>query len=154
MSRWSRLIKIFVKALRMTLRGEAIPTPEQKYPQLATWVTQGQALIRATFKACDAGGMDATARQALTLKLDHRDITMQTILSSVRHNLTLEYPMLMQAQIDHNITTLYALNLNDQFRVKQLHQALATRTDISDALKQALQQLDQHLHNIPPSNVL
>jgi uncharacterized protein (DUF2236 family) len=141
-------VRAFVRALQMTLRGETIPAPVQRYPELAAWVETGASLINQVYAVAAAGGLDETARKELRLHLESRDISMETILGAVRHNLTREYPILMQADIDHHLTALYAFNINDAFRVQQLAEALEN----SPVVQAAVQNLAAHLAGIPPSN--
>jgi hypothetical protein len=124
MQRLTRVIRAFFKALMMTLRGEAIQPPEERYPNLSEWVERGQKL-----------------------RINRRDISAETILAAVQHNMHTEYPRLLDARIEHNLTTLYAMNMNDQYRVTQLAQA----DDLPDPVKEKIAHLRDHLNNIPSS---
>lgn len=90
--------------------------------------------------------MDQSARKAFVLRLDHRDVSMDLILETVAHHMTLEYPMLLRAQVDHNETALYAMNMDDQYRVGQL-----AASALPPRITEAIEALSQHLAQIPPS---
>lgn len=143
-----RYTQAFVKALKMTIEGNAIQPPETRYPNLTKWVNEGLQLAERTLQIADSHGIDETARKQVILKIDRRDMSMDVILRAVLHNLSLEYPMLMAAHIEHNLTTLYALNLNDQYRVSQL----AETDELTPQVQAAILQLATHLQNIPSSN--
>lgn len=147
--RIKRYIYAFFTALKLTLRGEAIQPAEQRYPQLTRWVQEGEARAKAALSAADAAGLSKEQRQTITLHLDMRDISMDVILESVRHNMTMEYPLLLDTHYDHTITTLYALNMNDQYRVGQLMQADAIAE--YDSVQRAVGWLHEHLLAIPSS---
>ena len=138
------------RALYLTLTGNALKPPDLRYPTLHTWVQQTTALTEAIFAQADATGLDEQTRKTLKLRLEGRDISVETILQAVKHNLTVEYPMLMDARIEHNVTTIYALNMNDQYRIQQLAQSdlLNEYTD----LRTMIQKLSETLFAIPPSN--
>ena len=142
-----RYAQAFIKAIRMTLAGQTIQPARTRYPNLTRWVHEGLQLAENTLQTADKYGMDAAARKQVILKIDRRNMSMDVILRAVRHNLSLEYPMLLDATVDHNLTTLYALNMNDQYRVSRL----AERDDLSPEVQAAIAHLSNHLQNIPPS---
>lgn len=146
--RLGRYIRAFFKAAQLTFKGEAIQPAERRYPALHAWVQQGKQLIDSVFTTADASGLTETKRQAIMLTIDHRPISMDVIISAVKHNLELEYPMLMDAHIEGNITTLYALNMNDQYRIGKLTELEGIR---NTSLLPVLETLHQHLSDIPPS---
>ncbi|MDQ7027895.1 MAG: hypothetical protein Q9P44_20330 [Anaerolineae bacterium] len=143
-----RYTRAFVKAVKMTLEGKAIQTPETHYPNLTKWVQEGLQRLETTLQIADSQNMDEAARKQVIVKIDRRDMSMDVILRAVQHNLSLEYPMLMQATVEHNLTALYALNLNDQYRVSQL----AKNDRLAPQVQAAIAQLAAHLQNIPSSN--
>lgn len=143
-----RYIKAFFTALRLTAQGQQIEPVEQRYPTLSQWITEGIRRCDAALRVADGNGLPHSARQELKLEVDSRPISMETVLGAVRHNLTLEYPMLLEASIEHNITTLYALNLDDQYRVSQL----AQHEMLPAPVQKAVEELAEHLQAIPPSN--
>jgi hypothetical protein len=119
-----------------------------RYPNLTQWVQDGLLLVDNTLKTADANGLDEKTRQQMTLIIDRRAISMDVILRAVKHNLSLEYPMLLDTHMEHNLTTLYALNLNDQYRVSRL----AEIEGLAPEIQAAVAQLAAHLQNIPSSN--
>lgn len=143
-----RYLRAFFKAIKLTAQGQQIQPPDLRYPALHEWVQTGVKHSRTIITIADQHGFTGEQRKNIILHLDSRDISMETIVAAVHHNMTLEYPMLMEARIEHNLTTLYALNLNDQYRVQQLAQVEA----LPDPVQQAVAALAQHLQAIPPSN--
>jgi hypothetical protein len=143
-----RYFRAFFKALSLTLQGKTIKAAPTPYPKLQDWVTQGSNLIDAVYTACKQYGLDESARKNIVLRLDGRDWSMDLILSSVRYHSTMEYPSLLEARVEHNITTFYALNIDDQYRVDQLAEVDNLHADV----RKAVQTLAEHLQNIPSSN--
>ncbi len=148
MIKLTRTIRAFFLALKMTLKGEALQPAELRYPQLDAWRKRALQLANAVLQTATINGMDHAAREAFTVMINHRPMSMEVILQATRHNMHLEYPMLMEARIGHNLTTLYAMNLDDGYRVSQL----ATADELDPTIKAALRELAEHLQAIPPSN--
>jgi hypothetical protein len=123
-----RYVRAFFTALRMTLRGETY-TPAPPSPLLA-WIDEAARVLNVCLAAADQQGFDQAAREGLTLVIDRRTISAQTILMGVRYHLTKEYAY---------------LNLNDQYALERLsqHEALPPR------LKTPLEQLITTLKAIP-----
>jgi hypothetical protein len=142
-----RYIQAFIKAIKMTLAGKAIQPAHIRYPNLTRWVSEGLQIAENTLETADKHGMNEAARKLVILKIDRRDISMDVILRAVRHNLALEYPMLLDATVEHNLTTLYALNMNDQYRVRRL----AEMDNLTPEVQAAIVSLSSHLQNIPSS---
>jgi hypothetical protein len=140
-----RYVKAFFTALSLTAQGKSIEIPE-RYPNLQRWLSEGQSLLNAAYAAAEAEKLDLSARKAFMLRLDGRQWSMELVLSSVQFHLSKEYPSLLKANVEHNLTTLYALNLDDQYRVSQL--AAAT---LPTSVQSAVQALATHLQNIPSS---
>lgn len=147
MTQLVRYGRAFLKALELTLRGEAIEPPPTPYPHIQSWVDDGLQLVEAAFRVCEQHGLDEAQRQQITLHLDRRDISMQTILAAVQHNMLREYPLLLRTPIEHNLTALHALNLNDQYRVGQL----AALESLPPAVRSAVQSLAAHIQHVPTS---
>lgn len=142
-----KYIRAFVKTVQLMFKGEMIEAPAARYPNLQAWVDEGVQLTDKVFAIAEQHDIDERARKNLTFKLNSRTISMQTILAATKHNLTMEYPMLMEAQVEHNLTTLYAMNIDDQFRVSQL----AAQDELTTSVQVAVQHLADHLQNIPSS---
>lgn len=145
-----RYLRAFVTALKVTLKGQTLPAPIPTHPRLRAWIAEALRLTALTFQIADSAGFDSVQRQAFKLTIERRQMSLETILSAVRHNISLEYPMLLKSGVEGNITAIYALNLDDQYRVQQALQAAT----LPETLRPALQDLARHLQAIPPSNDL
>lgn len=144
-----RYVRAFFVALQMTIRGEKITSPAQRqFPRLFEWLHSAQAQLDAATAQAQQHGMDAAQRQALTVRVDGRDVSMETILTTVRFHLSDEYPYMLENLTEHSITALYASNLNDRYWVSSLAQA----DDLNPAVQSAVQRLSEQLDAIPPSN--
>jgi hypothetical protein len=141
-----RYLRAFFTALSLTLQGKTIASPPSRYPHLQAWLSEGQNLIKASYSAAEAAGLDEAARKAMRLRLDGRAWSMELVLSSVRFHMLTEYPSLLKSNNEHTLTTFYALNLDDQYRVSQL-----ANQDLPPAVQAAMQSLASHLQNIPSS---
>lgn len=141
-----RYIKVFIKALIMTLHGEKPKTDaEKQYPHLFEWLYEGQLLINRVYKLADKNQFDETQRRACTIKVDGRDMSMELILASIRHHLTKEYVYLLKDFTNHSVTGIYALNLNDHYWVTRLIE----EGNIVPPIKEKLAILADHLAGIP-----
>ncbi len=118
--------RAFGLALRFTLRGEQPPLlrVRTQYPQLAAWWTETIKQVSAVERAADAAGIDAAARAALMVHVDKRDLSMTTILSTIRYHAEHEYPYLLAHSDEFNAVTLQAINLNDRFLAWKLSGAV------------------------------
>lgn len=141
-------IRTFFKALQMTMRGETIPTPASRYPNLQAWLATAQNFLKVVYKRADDAGFDKSTREQIILKLDGRSWSMELILSSLEFHLESEFPSLMESVIEHNLTTLYALHLDDKYRISQLAQS----DQLPESLRPTIDALSEILFNIPPSN--
>lgn len=142
-----RYMRALWVALRLTLRGQS--PPPRPYARLRAWIDQTPALVAAIYAAADRNGLDKNARKVLLLKLDGRDMTVQTVLAAVEHHARQEYPYLLRHLTDHSITAIYASNLDDQYRVSRLRDSQLLP---AGAARDALARLSAHLSAIPPSN--
>lgn len=143
-----RYVRAFFKALQLTIQGNQIQPVDVEYPSLTQWIQEGRQLVNEAFKLAESNGWSEERRKSLQLTLDRRELSMEVILGAVRHNLALEYPKLLESRMQYNLTALYALNMNDQYRVAQL----AQEAELPGMLTQSVQALADHLANIPPSN--
>lgn len=116
------------------------------YPQMTAWTLQTRDLVRAVIVAANAGGLDEAARRALVLHLDRRDVSMETILATVRFHAAQEYPYLLRQPLSHNLLAIYAANLNDRYAVLRLSENDALQTE---PLRTQLLALRTHLDNVP-----
>jgi hypothetical protein len=136
-----RYIRAFFTALRMTIQGERVILP---YKRLRDWLTEAEKHSAAALKAVQ------TADQ-IKVKVDGREQDAQTILKAVHYHVVEEYPYLLDNLTEHSITAIYANNMNDQYAIARLTE---DATFSQAAARQAIEQLNQHLHAIPPSNDL
>jgi hypothetical protein len=143
--RWRTVLRAFWRALTMTLRGQTYTPPAPTYPELRLWIQQAQALTKDVFQVADANNLDETARKQRLLTLEGRPINMQTILAAVQHNLSREYPSLLESGLEHSLLTLMAFNMNDRYRLMQLKDSLADAPIVQNAVVA----LETHLGAMP-----
>lgn len=141
-----RYLRAFWVALMMTLRGQ---TPGRSHQRLWEWIEGAVPLTQAVNVVAEKNNLTKAQRQQITLKLDGRETSMQTILSAIKHHLTEEYPYLLMNLTEHSITAIYASNMNDQYFMTRLKDTDALQQ--YPAVQQALNQLSDHLNSIPPS---
>jgi hypothetical protein len=133
-------LRAFVLALKLTLRGKQIAP---KHPELDVWAREAARRVDHVYRTADTNGLNEAARKALTLHLDGRDISMETMLASVRHHATQEYVKLLLDSTPHTFVAIYATNLNDCYHVAQLRDAVEQRD-----VRAALANLSDHLESI------
>ncbi|MCA9882316.1 MAG: hypothetical protein KC708_05080 [Anaerolineae bacterium] len=142
----SRYVRAFFKALSMTLQGKAFQPADLAYPELHAWIAEGRELLARTIAVAEKNGFDDSAQETTTMTIDHRPMSMRTVLRAVQHNLETEYPMLLASRIDGSLLTMQSINMNDYFRVGRLleHDAIA-----ETPLVPAVRHLHKHLSNLP-----
>jgi hypothetical protein len=139
-----RYLRAFFLALRMTLRGETLP-PAPDTP-LREWIAQALSRIEQV--------ETLAARQQINpaevvLHLDMRDIRMSTILNTVRHHMTNDYPLLLRTPSAQSFNLIYANNLDDHYRVSRLESA----PDLAGTpVQKAVAVLAAHLEAVPQQN--
>jgi hypothetical protein len=121
--------------------GREIP-----FPLFSRWARKTIPLIAAVYKAADDAGLDATQRRAIVLRIDRRDTSMETILGGIKYHAEREYPYLLGEKVADNAVAVYALNLNDRYRLLRLTEL---ETVATGPLGQALDRLRQHLDSAP-----
>lgn len=117
------------------------------YPNLSAWALRTRDLVRDVIAAANAAGVDEGIRRMLMVHLDRRDVSVETILATVRFHAAEEYPYLLGQALSHNVLAVYAANLNDRYAVLRLceHEALQV-----EPLNGRLLALRQHLDDVPP----
>lgn len=145
-----RYWRAFVGALRMTLRGEVAQTMQERYPHLSLWLRSTVKLTDAACAAADANGLPKAAREAFKLRIEGRDVSMETILATVRFHADQELPTLMRRPDDFNYVTLQATLMNDHFLVSRLAQAESLPADV----RAAVNALTVHVQNLPKRDAL
>jgi hypothetical protein len=133
----------------MTLRGEKVTSPAQRqFPRLFAWLHTAEAHLDTAMTRAEQSGLHQAKRRQVVVRVDGRDMDMETILTTLRFHLTEEYPYLLENLTEHSMTALYASNLNDRYWVMSLAQS----EQLDDAVQDAVATLSAHLDNIPPSN--
>ncbi|MDX1992345.1 MAG: hypothetical protein SF029_08150 [bacterium] len=145
-----RYVRAFFTALGMTLRGERVPP--SPFAPLMMWMDTTAKLTHAVYTAAEQDGLDKAARDKLRLKVDGRDMSMQTMLAGVEHHVRQEYPYMLKNLTEHSLTGIYASNMNDQYRLMRLRDA--DFLEDKAAAREAVARLSEHLNAIPPSNSL
>lgn len=140
-----RYVRAFGLALRFTLRGEKPPLLQvrERYPQLAAWWEQTAQLTAAVERAAQAHHLDA---ETLKVHVDKRDISMATILATVKYHAEREYPYLLAHNDQYDQMTLQALNMNDRYWVMRLAES------VDPPLKTRVEALSFHLEQLPIQN--
>jgi hypothetical protein len=134
--------RAFVLTLQYTLRGEKPPLLKvrDEYPSLAAWWTQTIVLVEVVEQAAAAAGIDI---DMVKLRIDKRDISMKTILATVRFHAERDYPYLIAHGETYDAMTLQATNVNDRYLVMQL------ANNVDTAIKPSVEALRIHLDNLP-----
>lgn len=143
-----RYARAFVLALRYTVRGEKPPLLQvhDQHPDLSAWWAQTIKLVGAVEAAAAAGGIDPAA---VKLHIDKRDISMKTILATVRFHAERDYPYLVAHSDAFDAMTLHATNLNDRYLVMQLANSTQLGDNAALSIKPAVDALNTHLASLP-----
>lgn len=144
MSSFQRYWRAFTQALTMTLRGEKLSPPLPS--PLALWTQHYALLVEALITAADHNGLDQTRRKQIMLRLDGRQISLETALATLRFHAREEYNSLLQNGINqHVLNTFQASNMNDRYWLAQL---LETPELQAAGLQSPIISLDSHLANL------
>lgn len=145
MNQLRRYARAFWGALRMTVRGEKY-TPPTDNP-ITVWMNQYLKLVDIVLHAADQNGIDQAARKQVKLRLDGRQMNLETALLTLKFHASDEYPSLLRQGIGRGVqNTLYATNMNDRYWVSKLIEV----PELQKAdIQAALSKLDAHLENIP-----
>ena len=137
-----RYVRAFVLALRFTLRGEKPPllNVREQQPQLVAWWEQTLTLVDTAERAAAAQGIDT---EKIIVHADKRDVSMKTILATVKYHAEREYPYLIVQHDEYSPMTLQAINLNDRYLVMQL----VNRLEVP--IKESIEALNAHLGALP-----
>jgi len=133
-----RYVRAFVVALQFTLRGEKPPLLQvrERQPELVAWWERTITLVDAVEQAAAAQGLD---QAKIIVHADKRDVSMKTILATVKYHAEREYPYLIVQNDQYSPMTLQAINLNDRYLVMQL----ANRIEVP--IKTSIETLSDHL---------
>lgn len=142
-----RYVRAFITTLRLTLRGEQTPAQQAsaRYPLLLGWCAEMVRRIDAFQAACDRDGFDAQARTATVRHIDGRDMNLQTVLKTLRFQMTREYPHLLARENKYALLAIHAMQLNNRFYL-----ASFSRPDVvPETAVQGLKDLTDHLNAMP-----
>jgi hypothetical protein len=139
-----RYVRAFFVALRMTIRGEK-PKPAPDVPLIA-WINRTPQLVAEIYDTAERKGLNRAAREKIVVRLDGRDMSMQTVLAAVEYHARQEYPYLLQNLTQHSVMAVYASNMNDQYHVMKLYDEQIVR---EPAVREAITRLSEHLNAIP-----
>ncbi|MBL8161621.1 MAG: hypothetical protein JNJ61_06500 [Anaerolineae bacterium] len=140
-----RYWRAFWGALRLTLRGEPPPAPKQ--PAIVVWTRELERRMDAVLRAAERDGLDENTRRALKLRLDGRQMSLETALQSIRFHAAQEYPSLLHNSIGaRSLNAIYASNMNDRYWLNTLlsHERLQTPT-----VQAALSRVAEHMDAVP-----
>lgn len=145
-----RYIRAFWGAVQMTLRGETIKPAAPPSP-LAVWAGDYARLVKAVLEAADQNGLDSAARKQIKLRLDGRQMSLETTLLTLQFHATEEYTSLLRQGINQNVlNTVYATNMNDHYWVISVSALPETQKSL---LQAALKTLEAHLDTIPKADL-
>lgn len=146
MPTFSAYVKAFWGALRLTLRGETL-MPRVPPSPLALWTQAYDNHIQAVVQAAEQAGLDAAVRKDIKLRLDGRQIALETVLTTLRFHAKQEYPSLLSRGLDQQVlNTVYATNMNDQYWVMTVIKLPEFQQPL---VQTALLALEAHLNTIP-----
>ena len=141
---WMRYIRAFIRTLQITATGESlIPA---RFRPLDEWITAGLQKLDHFEQVADENGLTVDQREAIQLKIDGRNITMQRVLLMLRHNFQTEYPKLMKFNDEYSPMVVQTSNFNDQYRVQRL---LDSDEIKNPGIYTALGNLSEHLYAMP-----
>ncbi|GEM_PF-588038 len=138
-----RVVGAFITALRMTLRGENVDTLllDKRYPALTAWMAQTVTLIDAVKLASASNAVDL----AQSLHIDKRDITIATMLDTIRYHSAHEYPYILKNQSVYASMGIQSLNLNDRYLIL----SLVRWENLPTSIAKSIEQLRDHLDQLP-----
>ncbi len=140
-----RTIRALWIALRLTLSGRGQkPDP---HPALSQWLAQGRAQLAEVYRQAEASGWGEAIRREVRLRMAGRDISMQVILAQIHYHFEQVYPRMLQHDDPHQLTVIYASNMDDSARLEGL---IALDSLRATPLRPSLEALAAHLAAIPP----
>lgn len=146
MSTLQRYLRAFIGALRLTFSGQVIPAPPPPSP-IHEWVRQYARLAHTALQTADSAGWDRAVRLSRKVRIDGRDLSLETLLTTLKFHAAEEYPSLLRAGLsNHVLNTLYATNTNDHYWLTRILQL----PDLPPSLHAALTTLESHLTSVPP----
>lgn len=151
--RLARYAQVFFIALGHTLRGTkpasmvAQEQREAKAAPLLAWCRQTVLLTDAVATTADAHGLDRPARQALILRIEGRNVSLETAIMAVRFHAAQEFPDMLRDGDSYARLAIQATTLNDQHLLRRF----ADSEVLHEGVKTALGTLSAHLESPPLS---
>ena len=143
----SRYFRAFRGALQMTLQGKRYVAPTTPPSPLTAWISQYAALVDGVLRAANLNGVDQATRKNVRLRLDGRQMNLETALMTLKFHAAEEYPSLVRAGTGRGVhATLYATNLNDRYWISRMVESPELQ---KPDVQKALAALDAHLDAIP-----
>ena len=140
-----RYLRAFWGALLMTMRGEKVSAPAAS--SINSWINQYARLVDVVLRTANQNGLDQTTRKQVKLKLDGRQMSLETALMTLKFHAAEEYPSLLRQGTGRGVqNTLYATNMNDRYWISRMIEAPELQ---KPPVKMALSTLDAHLDAIP-----
>jgi hypothetical protein len=147
MNQVQRYLRAFWGALRLTMRGEKIAPPPMPASPLTAWISQYASLVDAVLRTANQNGIDQATRKQVKLRLDGRQMSLETALLTLKFHAAEEYPSLVRQGEGRGVqNTLYATNMNDRYWISKMAEAPEMQKPDVQA---ALSALDSHLDSIP-----
>ncbi|MEZ4671993.1 MAG: hypothetical protein R3E39_29155 [Anaerolineae bacterium] len=114
-----RYWRAFVQALRLTLRGEKL-TPPSTTP-LEQWAEQYEVLVEALLRTADEQGVNKMLRKQIMLRVDGRQISLETAVATLQFHAKQEYASLIRSgRHQHLFNALQAGVMNDRYWLTQI----------------------------------
>ncbi len=135
-----RNIKLFFKALWLTLKGEK--PPELPHQDLRDWIQAGVPIAQNTLEILNT-------TNEITVKVDGRNQSATVIVKGIVYHLTQEYPYLLKHLTEHSALTIHATNMNDQYALQRLLES--SEMVPNTPLKKHLDELKKYLDQMPSS---
>lgn len=140
-----RYTRAFLTALQMTLRGEKLP--ERPLPPIVAWTTEYARLADHLYKAVESSGLDKTALKTMKIRLDGRDLSLESVLTTIRYHAAQEYPALLKHELSpQTVNAVYAGLFNDRYWLTRLGETPALQ---SPSIQTALERLTTHMDAVP-----
>lgn len=147
-------MELFVKYIRglwktftLLLRGGKLPEEANIHYRL--WTERTAALVTAVFSASDKVGISENKRNDLKVKVDGREISLQTTLKGVAYHAKEEYAYLLKHLTENSLTTIHATNLNDEYALSRF---IESGLIYEDSILVMLRNLHNHLKQVPNKN--
>lgn len=142
-----RYFRALLKTFYVLLRGGKLP--EEAHMAYRRWAERTVALIATVLNTATQYGLIQSQREALKVKVDGRETSLETILQAIRYHAQEEYLYLLQHITDKSLTTIHATNLNDTYAIDKF---LTTELITDPTIRGTLVTLHAHLQQIPNKN--